>query len=178
MSRIGKLPIKVPLNVEVTIQHQMIDVSGPHGKLSRKISDLILISYTDNTLSLEKKIDSRISRQLHGLSRTLINNMIIGVSERFERCLELKGVGYRGQIKGKELILNLGYSHPIIMVIPEGIEVRVENNTTVILLGFDKELVGQFAATIRNKRPPEPYKGKGILYKGEIIKRKVGKSGK
>ena len=178
MSRIGKLLIKIPAKVEVKIENQLIDVSGPHGKLSRRVSDSIEITKQNDEISVTPKDDSRKARELHGLSRTLVNNMVIGVSSRFERQLEIKGVGYRAQVKGKELILNLGYSHPVIISIPPTIEVTVEANVNVLIKGVDKEEVGQLAATIRGKRPPEPYKGKGVLYKGEIIKRKVGKSGK
>ena len=178
MSRIGKLPIKVPPNVQVEISEQTIQVSGPHGKTFRKISDLISVQFTDNKILLSKIDNTRIANQLYGLTRTLINNMVVGVSEKFENTLQLQGVGYRAQVKDGNLILNLGYSHPISIVIPKGIEIKVEKNVVITITGFDKELVGQLAATIRQKRPPEPYKGKGILYKGEIVKRKVGKSGK
>nr|YP_011007264.1 50S ribosomal protein L6 [Scytothamnus australis]WAM64693.1 50S ribosomal protein L6 [Scytothamnus australis] len=178
MSRIGKLPIKVPSNVQVEINEQSIHISGPHGKLFKKISNSISITIDENTIYVNKNDNTRIANQLYGLTRTLINNMVIGVSQKFERTLQLQGVGYRAQLKDKDLILNLGYSHPVLIEIPTGIDIKVEKNVGIIITGFDKELVGQLAATIRNKRPPEPYKGKGILYKGEIIKRKVGKSGK
>lgn len=178
MARIGKLPIKVPANVQVEINEKIIEVSGPEGKLFRTISDLISVELKENIIYVKKKENTRIANQLYGLTRTLINNMVIGVSQKFERTLQLEGVGYRAQLKNKDLVLNLGYSHPILITIPLGIEIKVEKNIGIIITGFDKELVGQLAATIRNKRPPEPYKGKGILYKGEIIKRKVGKSGK
>jgi large subunit ribosomal protein L6 len=178
MSRIGKLSIKIPSKVEVKIDNQLINVSGPHGHLSRKISELIQIREENNEIYLSPKNNSRQARALHGLSRTLINNMVLGVFNKFERRLEIKGVGYRSQVQGKELILNLGYSHPVIIPIPTGIEVSVESNVNILVTGIDVEAVGQLAATIRSKRPPEPYKGKGILYKGEVIKRKVGKSGK
>nr|YP_011006559.1 50S ribosomal protein L6 [Halosiphon tomentosus]WAM63704.1 50S ribosomal protein L6 [Halosiphon tomentosus] len=178
MSRIGKLPIKVPSNVKVEVNEQIIHISGPHGKLLRKVSDLILVELNDNIISITKAENTRIANQLYGLTRTLINNMVIGVSQKFERTLQLQGVGYRAQITGKNLVLNLGYSHQVLIPIPLGIDIKVEKNIGIIITGFDKELVGQLAATIRSKRPPEPYKGKGILYKGEIIKRKVGKSGK
>ena len=178
MGRIGKLPIKVPSNVQVEINEKSVQVSGPQGKLLRTISDLISVEIRENTIYVTKNDDTRITNQLYGLTRTLINNMVIGVSQKFERRLELQGVGYRAQLDNNDLVLNLGYSHPIIISIPLGIEIKVEKNVGIIITGFDKELVGQLAATIREKRPPEPYKGKGILYKGEIIKRKVGKSGK
>lgn len=178
MSRIGKLSIKVPSKVEVTIEDQLIRVSGPFGELSRKISPLMLLKNENQEIFLSPRDSSRQARELHGLSRTLINNMVLGVSTKFERRLEIKGVGYRSQVQGKDLILNLGYSHPVIIRIPERISVSVEANINILIQGIDKEEVGQLAATIRSKRPPEPYKGKGILYKGEVIKRKVGKSGK
>lgn len=178
MSRIGKLSIKIPPKVEVVIENQVIRVSGPYGQLSREISPLILLKNENQEISLVPRDPSRQGRELHGLSRTLINNMVMGVSTKFERRLEIKGVGYRSQVQGKDLVLNLGYSHPVIINIPEGINVSVEANTNILIQGIDKEEVGQLAATIRSKRPPEPYKGKGILYKGEVIKRKVGKSGK
>lgn len=178
MSRIGKLPIPIPQKVQVEIKDQMILVTGPHGALSRIISDRISVELEDQQIILRTKEDSRLARQLFGLSRTLVNNMVIGVSQKFERQLELKGVGYRSQVKGKELILNLGFSHPVVIVPPEGIEVKVEANTKITISGIDKEAVGQLAATIRAKRPPEPYKGKGVLYLNEVVNRKVGKSGK
>ncbi|CAM9094571.1 unnamed protein product [Choristocarpus tenellus] len=178
MSRIGKLPINVPTNVNIEIQNQIISTSGPHGKLCQKISNLISIKFSDNKIYVLKNKNTRIANQLYGLTRTLINNMIIGVSEKFEKKLQLQGVGYRAQVKEKNLILNLGYSHPVTIAIPEGIEIKIENNTGIIVTGINKEFVGQLAATIRRNRLPEPYKGKGILYKGEIINRKVGKSGK
>lgn len=178
MSRIGKLSIKIPSKVEVKIDKQHINVSGPHGQLSREISDLLLISTENEEIMVTPVNNSRQARALHGLSRTLINNMVVGVSSKFERRLEIKGVGYRSQVQGQDLILNLGYSHPVVIQVPVGINVAVEANVNILITGIDKEAVGQLAATIRSKRPPEPYKGKGILYKGEVIKRKVGKSGK
>ncbi|CAM9110213.1 unnamed protein product [Chrysoparadoxa australica] len=178
MSRIGKLPINIPAKVEVKIDGQTINVKGPYGELSRILSDSIQIEKKDETLVLTKKIESRLAKQLYGLSRSLVNNMVIGVSQKFERRLIINGVGYRGQVKGKDLILNLGYSHLVTIKPPNDVEITMEGNTVIILKGIDKEAVGQLAATIRSKRPPEPYKGKGILYQNEIIKRKVGKSGK
>lgn len=178
MSRIGKLSIKIPSKVEVKIDNQFINILGPHGQLSRRISDLMLVSVDNEQIIITPQNNTRQARELHGLSRTLINNMVIGVSNKFERRLEIKGVGYRSQVKGKDLILSLGYSHPVIIPVPANIEVSVEANVNILIKGIDKEVVGQLAATIRSKRPPEPYKGKGVLYKGEVIKRKVGKSGK
>lgn len=178
MSRIGKLGIKLPIEVEVQIINQIINISGPYGKLQRKISELVILTTNNNEIFLSPKDNSRQARALHGLSRTLINNMVIGVSKKFERRLEIKGVGYRSQVQEKNLILNLGYSHPVLIPIPPDIEITVEANVNILIKGIDKETVGQLAATIRSKREPEPYKGKGILYKGEVIRRKVGKSGK
>lgn len=178
MSRIGKVPIQIPDNVEVNIEKDLIYVNGQYGKLIRKISNLISVEILENSIILKKENNNRITNQLYGLTRTLINNMIIGVSKKFEKRLFLEGVGYRAQISNNNLILNLGYSHPIIIAIPEGIEIIIEKNGGILITGFNKELVGQLGASIKNKRPPEPYKGKGVLYQGEIIKRKVGKSGK
>lgn len=178
MSRIGKLPIPIPENVTIELKEQVIHISGPHGQLFRKIPGLIIIELSNNTIIIKKNLNTRVANQLYGLTRTLINNMIIGVSQTFNRRLQLQGVGYRAQLIDKGLVLNLGYSHPIVITVPNGIVIKVEKNGGIIITGFDKEIVGQLAATIRNKRPPEPYKGKGILFDGEIIKRKVGKSGK
>jgi large subunit ribosomal protein L6 len=178
MSRIGKLRINVPPEVKVEFANQNINVIGPYGKLNRKISELITLTISDNEILVVPINNSRQARALHGLSRTLINNMVIGVVKKFERRLEIKGVGYRSQVQEKNLILNLGYSHQVMIPIPKDVEIFVEANVNIIITGVDKETVGQLAATIRNKRKPEPYKGKGILYKGEIIRRKVGKSGK
>lgn len=178
MSRIGKLPINIPNIVDIKINNQIINIKGPYGKLEKKISDLLIIEMINNQIIFSTKNNSRQARSLHGLYRTLVNNMIIGVSKKFERRLEIKGVGYRSQVQDSNLILNLGFSHPVIIPIPIDIEINVEANVNILITGINKETVGQFAATIRDKRPPEPYKGKGILYKEEIIRRKVGKSGK
>jgi large subunit ribosomal protein L6 len=178
MSRIGKLPIIIPNKVKVSIENQNIEVSGPHGKLFRKVSDSIQLIQKENELLLEPKNNLRQTRELYGLSRTLVNNMVLGVSTQFERSLKIEGVGYRAYVEERKLVLLLGYSHPIIIPFPESISLSVEANVNISIKGIDKEEVGQLAATIRSKRPPEPYKGKGVLYKGEIIKRKVGKSGK
>ncbi len=178
MSRIGKLPILIPDNVKIKLTGLVIKVLGPYGELSREISPLITIKIKKNFILLIAKKNSKLARQFHGLSRTLINNMILGVSQKFEKILELKGIGYRAQIFDKELTLFLGYSHPIIMLLPKNIEILLEGNNKIIIRGIDKEKVGQFASSIKNKRLPEPYKGKGIFYKGESIKLKVGKSGR
>ena len=178
MSRIGKLPILVPKDVEINISNLRISVKGKFGLLETKIPNTIVIQQTKDIITVSLKKEIRSLRSLHGLYRTLINNMIIGVSEQFELTLILKGVGYRAAIQGKEIILNLGYSHPVNIEIPEAISVEVVQNTTINLKSCDKELLGLFAANIRAWRRPEPYKGKGILYKGEQILRKAGKAGK
>jgi large subunit ribosomal protein L6 len=174
MSRIGKLPIMVPKDVEINYNNSEITVKGKFGKLQTKIPDTITILQDDKTL----KIESRNDRSLHGLYRSLINNMVIGVSEEFKLTLILKGVGYRAAVQGKQIVLNLGYSHPVTIDIPETISVEVAQNTTINLKSCDKELLGLFASNIRAWRRPEPYNGKGILYQGEQIIRKAGKSAK
>ena len=178
MSRIGKLPITIPNGVEVNYDSAKIIVKGKFGTLETKIPETLLIQQNDNILTVSLKNEIRNLKSLHGLYRTLINNMIIGVSEQFKLTLILKGVGYRAAVQGKEIVLNLGYSHPINIVIPESISVEVVQNTTINLKSCDKELLGLFAANIRTWRQPEPYKGKGILYKNEQILRKAGKAGK
>lgn len=178
MSRIGKLPITIPSGVEVNYNDAKVVIKGKFGTLETKIPETILIQQDDNILTVSLKNEIRSFRSLHGLYRTLINNMIIGVSEQFELILILKGVGYRAVVQANQIVLNLGYSHPVNIEIPESISVEVIQNTTVILKSCDKELLGLFAANIRAWRRPEPYKGKGILYKNEQILRKAGKAGK
>ncbi len=178
MSRIGKLPITVPDTVDVNYTDSEITVKGKFGTLQNQIPETINISENGNQLSVGLKDNKKDSRALHGLYRTLINNMVIGVSEQFDLTLILKGVGYRAAVQGKEIVLNLGYSHPVKMDIPSDISVEIVQNTTINLKSCNKELLGQFAANIRAWRLPEPYKGKGILYKDEQIIRKAGKSGK
>ena len=178
MSRIGKLPITIPENVDLTCNKSEITVKGKFGTLQIKIPDIINIDQNAGILKVGLKEETRNVRALHGLYRTLINNMVIGVSKQFDLTLVLKGVGYRAAIQGKEIVLNLGYSHPVKMEIPKDISVEVVKNTTINLKSCDKELLGLFAANIRSWRKPEPYKGKGILYKDEQIMRKAGKSGK
>ena len=178
MSRIGKLPIKVPAGVDVTCNGLNVTVKGKFGTLQTTIPDSLGIEHNDGTLIVNAKIESRTVRSLHGLYRTLVNNMIIGVSEQFQVTLNLQGVGYRAAVQGKTVVLNLGFSHPVEIEIPEGISVQVEKNTTINLKSCDKEQLGLFAANIRAWRKPEPYKGKGILYQGEQVLRKAGKSGK
>jgi len=178
MSRIGKLPIKIPTTVDVTNNPSSITVKGKFGTLERIIPELIGVEQTDGMLIVTVKKETRTNKALHGLYRTLINNMIVGVSEQFLITLTLQGVGYRANVQGKALILNLGFSHPVNIDIPEGITVDVTQNTIINIKSCDKEQLGLFASKVRSWRPPEPYKGKGILYKGEQILRKAGKSGK
>ena len=178
MSRIGKLPITIPDNVDVNYSDSEITVKGKFGTLQTKIPDAIGIQQDDSIIKVSLTNEVRSLRSLHGLYRTLINNMIIGVSEQFQLTLILKGVGYRAVVQGKEIVLSLGYSHPVKMTIPDSVFVEVVQNTTINLKSCDKELLGLFASNIRAWRRPEPYKGKGILYKDEQILRKAGKSGK
>nr|YP_009497522.1 ribosomal protein L6 [Biddulphia tridens]AWT40235.1 ribosomal protein L6 [Biddulphia tridens] len=178
MSRIGKLPIKIPTNVDVTCNGPEITIKGKFGTLHNTIPDVLGIKQSDGKIIVSLKNETRPTRALHGLYRTLIYNMVIGVSEQFESTLILQGVGYRAAVQDKSIVLNLGYSHPVKLTIPEGISVEIVQNTTLNLKGCNKEHLGLFASNIRSWRPPEPYKGKGILYKGEIVKRKAGKSGK
>ncbi|MGL5922597.1 50S ribosomal protein L6 [Chroococcidiopsis sp.] len=178
MSRIGKRPITVPNKVTVTINGSHVAVKGPKGELSRVLPSTVTVEQEGDTILVKRHDESRLSRQLHGLSRTLVANMVDGVSQGFQKRLEIQGVGYRAQVQGRNLVLSLGYSHPVQIEPPEGIQLAVENNTNVIVSGFDKELVGNVAAQIRDKRPPEPYKGKGVRYAGEAVRRKAGKAGK
>ena len=178
MSRIGKLPVKVPKNVNVELIGQEIKVKGPHGELLHTIPNEIEVSLNEDTIVVNKKLETRIARQKYGLTRALINNMVIGVSEKFERRLQMIGVGYRSQVSGKNLILNVGFSHPVVLEAPKDIEIKVEANTNIIISGPNKEKVGLLASQIRAVRPPEPYKGKGIRYLDEYVLRKAGKSGK
>nr|YP_010951803.1 50S ribosomal protein L6 [Laurencia elata]WMP12742.1 50S ribosomal protein L6 [Laurencia elata] len=178
MSRIGKKEIIIPDNTEVEINESHIRVKGSKGELSYQLPKSISIKQQKNQLQLTKNDETKKTRELYGLSRSIINNMILGVSEGFEKKLVIQGVGYRSQIENNNLILNVGYSHPVCIEPPNGINIKVENNTNISISGINKEKVGQIAATIRNVRPPEPYKGKGIKYENEIIRRKVGKAGK
>ena len=178
MSRIGKNPVPVPDKVTVSLEGLTIKVKGPKGELQRTLPDGVNISQVENTIVVTPSTDKRFSRERHGLSRTLVANMIEGVNNGYSKALEIVGVGSRAQVKGKTLVVSAGYSHPVEMEAPEGITFKVENNTKVIVSGIDKELVGNEAAKVRAIRPPEPYKGKGIKYEGERIMRKAGKSGK
>jgi large subunit ribosomal protein L6 len=178
MSRIGKQPIELPAGVKVTIDNQDVTVTGPKGVLSRSILEYVSIDLTDKTLTVSRADDSIKSRAAHGLTRTLVSNMVTGVTKGFERALEINGVGYRAELKGEVLNLSLGYSHPINFQLPDGITVEVDKMTKLLVKGIDKELVGQTAAKIREFRSPEPYKGKGVKYADETILRKAGKTGK
>lgn len=179
MSRIGKSPILLNKNVDININKNHIRIQGPKGHLEHSLPKNITVQHKENELIIEKLKENKTTKQLHGLSRTIINNMVIGVSTGFKKILEVHGVGYRAQIeKEKHLILNVGYSHPVQIIAPEGIKIKVENNNNIIVEGINKALVGQVSSQIREIRPPEPYKGKGIRYKNEPIKKKVGKAGK
>jgi len=178
MSRIGKKPISLPEKVDVTVKGLSLTVKGPKGELKRTLPEGISLSKVENALLLKPLNDKRKSRELHGLCRSLVANMVEGVSNGYTKKLEIVGVGSRAQVKGKTLVVSAGYSHPVEVVPPDGITFAVQNNTNVTVSGIDKELVGNEAAKIRAIRPPEPYKGKGIKYEGEQIIRKAGKSGK
>ena len=178
MSRIGNKPITVPDGVEVKIDGQKITVKGPKGTLEREVHENMKVTLSDKVLKVERPNDDPKNRSLHGLTRTLINNMIEGTLNGYEKKLEINGVGYRAQMKGKNLLLNLGYSHPVEVEAPEGITFEVPSQTEIFVKGINKELVGQTAAVVRTKRPPEVYHGKGIKYADEVIRRKVGKTGK
>ncbi|MBN8203959.1 MULTISPECIES: 50S ribosomal protein L6 [Bacillaceae] len=178
MSRIGKKPIEIPSGVTVTNDNNTVTVKGPKGELSRSFNQDIEIKVEENVINVSRPSDAKEHRALHGTTRALLANMVEGVSKGFERGLELIGVGYRAQKQGKKLVLNVGYSHPVEIEPEEGIEVEVPSNTKIIVKGTSKERVGALAANIRDVRPPEPYKGKGIRYEGEYVRRKEGKTGK
>jgi len=178
MSRIGKLPIEITKGVKLDYSDSVLTVQGPNGKLTRQIMPCVTLDITDTSVTVTRNDENNTTRAAHGLTRTLINNMVVGVTKGFQTNLEINGVGYRAEVKGKELVLSLGYSHPVNFLIPEGIAIEVEKMTKMSVKGFDKELVGQTAAKIRSFRPPEPYKGKGIKYADETILRKAGKTGK
>jgi large subunit ribosomal protein L6 len=178
MSRIGRLPITVPSGVDVTIDGRNVTVTGPKGTLSRALHPDITVSREDGTIVVTRPTEQKTHKQLHGLTRTLVNNMVVGVTDGYRKGLEITGVGYRATLNGKKLTLNLGYSHPIEIDPPDGISFEVENPTRLAVVGIDKELVGQIAAKVRATRKPEPYKGKGVRYAGEYIRRKAGKAGK
>jgi len=178
MSRIGRLPIAVPAGVDVAIDGRTITVSGPRGTLSRDLHPDMRVRREDGTLVVERPTEQKTHKQLHGLTRTLVANMVEGVSNGYRKGLEITGVGYRAVLVGSKLQLSLGYSHPVEIEPPKGISFELENPTRLAVVGIDKELVGQVAAQVRATRKPEPYKGKGVRYAGEVIRRKAGKAGK
>jgi|SRR5580704_6348094 large subunit ribosomal protein L6 len=175
MSRIGRAPIPVPTGVEITIEPERVSVNGPKGALSERIPRDITVARDADQLVVTRPTDRGEHRALHGLVRTLVANMVIGVTDGYEKRLEIQGVGYRAQLKGRDLELAIGYSHPVSVVAPEGIEFEVPAPTRVVVRGISKQQVGEIAAYVRKQRPPEPYKGKGIRYEGEVVARKVGK---
>jgi large subunit ribosomal protein L6 len=178
MSRIGKLPIPVPGGVQITLSGQQITVQGPKGTLSHTVAEPIRVVQEDGTLLVQRPDDERESRALHGLTRSLVANMVTGVTAGFEKTLEIRGVGYRVQARGNDLEFALGYSHPVPVEAPTGISFEVQSPTRFVVRGIDKQQVGEVAAKIRKLRKPDPYKGKGVRYQGEVVRRKVGKSGK
>lgn len=177
MSRIGKRPVPVPPGVKVSISRQHVEVQGPKGTLSHTIPSALAAEMVDGNLWIRRTVETRTARALHGLTRSLVANMVQGVKEGFEKKLEVVGIGYRAQLSGRALTLNLGYSHPVVYQIPEGIQIEVDRQTQLTVRGADKAVVGQVAAEIRGFRKPDPYKGKGIKYVNEVIRRKVGKAG-
>ena len=177
MSRVGKKPISIPEKVKITYKSGELTVQGQKGQLSRSIHPAVSLKMTDGVISVEPLKSDKNSQALRGLTRSLIQNMVTGVDAGFERVLEINGIGYRAEVKGSTIVLNLGYSHPIDFQLPDGIAANVERNNVIKLSGIDKELLGQTAPSIRRLRPPEPYKGKGIKYAEEYIRRKAGKTG-
>ena len=177
MSRIGRMPIDIPAGVKVTLDGQFIAVKGPKGELTRTLHQDMKVNIQDNDITVERPSEEKQHRALHGLTRALIHNMVVGVTDGFKKELEIQGVGYRAQMKGKKLALTLGFSHPLELDAPEGISVECPSATSIIISGANKEHVGEFAAKIRGYRLPEPYKGKGIRYVGEHVRRKAGKAG-
>ena len=179
MSRIGRAPVTIPAGVTVTVgAENLVTVKGPKGELTNKFNTAMTITVEGNTLTVTRPDDEKENRAIHGLTRTLINNMVVGVTEGYSKTLEINGVGYRAEKQGKKLVLNLGYSHPIFFEETADIKFDLPNNTTIVVSGINKQIVGEIAAQIRSKRPPEPYLGKGIKYTGERIRRKAGKAGK
>ena len=178
MSRIGRMPVPIPSGVDVTIDGREVTVTGPKGRLSMQVAEPIEVSQNDGVVTVTRPSDEGRVRALHGLSRTLVANMVTGVTEGYRKTLEIVGVGYRVQAKGSNLEFSLGFSHPVVITPPEGITFRVEAPTRFVVEGIDKQQVGEIAAQIRKLRKPDPYKGKGVRYQGEQIRRKVGKAGK
>jgi len=177
MSRIGKAPIDVPSGVTVTIDGQSISVKGPKGELSRTYSELISVRQDGDEIVVERSGDDRDSRSQHGLVRSLIQNMVTGVTQGFQKDLDIVGVGYRAELKGRQVILALGYSHPVVFDVPNGIDIAIDKQTHLTVTGVDRQLVGQVAANLRRLRKPDPYKQKGVRYTGEVLKKKAGKTG-
>ena len=177
MSRIGKLPIAIPAGVDVTIDGSTVTVKGPKGELTRTVHSNMIVAKDGNTVTVSRPDDNKLNRSLHGLTRTLIANMVAGVNEGFKKELEVNGVGYRAAKEGKNLVLNIGYSHNVVVPETADIQIDVPDATHIVIKGIDKQKVGQFAAEVRGKRPPEPYKGKGIKYDYEVVRRKEGKTG-
>jgi large subunit ribosomal protein L6 len=175
MSRIGRQPIPVPSGVELTVEPELVRVKGPKGELQERISRDMTVAQEDGQIVVTRPSDRRDHRALHGLTRSLVANMVQGVTEGFEKRLEIQGVGYRAALRGKDIELSVGYSHPVLIEAPAGIEFELPQPTRVVVRGFSKQVVGEIAARIRKVRPPEPYKGKGIRYEGEYVPRKVGK---
>ncbi len=177
MSRIGKRPIAIPKGVQVGVQGQDVEVKGPKGRLALAVHGLCSVRIADGTVVVARSGDHRTAKAVHGLTRALVANMIRGVTEGFERRLEIVGIGYRAQLGGRNLTFSLGYSHPVVFPLPEGVTAEVDKQTSIVLRGIDKYLVGQTAARIRALRPPDPYKGKGVRYSDETVRKKVGKAG-
>jgi large subunit ribosomal protein L6 len=178
MSRIGLLPINVPAGVEVDIDGQDVQIKGPRGELGLRVRNPISVIRENGTITVSRPNDERRNRSLHGLTRTLINNMVVGVTDGYTKRLEIRGVGYRAAMDGETLVISVGFSHPVRMQPLEGVDFAVEGNNQILVSGVDKQLVGEMAARIRRVRPPEPYKGKGIRYAGEFVRQKAGKAGK
>lgn len=179
MSRIGKAPITIPNGVQIEVKKGLVNVKGPKGQLTQKTHPDMKFDQEDGVLTVKRPSDSRQHRSLHGLTRALINNMVLGVSDGFTKILDIEGVGYRAELDGQTLVLNVGYSHPVRFEPPKDVSFAVENRSkTIIVTGIDKQVVGEISAIIRKQRPPEPYKGKGIRYRGEYVRRKAGKAGK
>jgi large subunit ribosomal protein L6 len=178
MSRIGLQPITVPTGVDISINAGLVSVKGPKGELKQRVHPEMVITRDNGTLTVARPNDERMFRQLHGLTRSLVNNMVVGVTNGYRKDLEIQGVGYRAALEGKTLVLNVGYSHQVRIDPPAGIEFVVDTPTRLAVTGIDKQLVGEIAAQVRRVRPPEPYKGKGIRYQGEQVRRKAGKAGK